>query len=340
MANELKQLLEKHLFNLEENKFETKHKYIPKYSNDVYLNRLFNSNKDNFEKIELELELIDNNSDKQDMFDYIRHYISCMPQFQTPGRVLSILILDKTSNHYLGILQLTTCLLNSELKDDYIGINKLNKGRLNKHIRDHSANMSICVPVQPFGFNFCGGKLLAMIAFSKELHSMYEQKYDHKLALISTTSINGKSIQYDRLKQFKFIGYTKGFGTCHIPVSICEKIKNYINENYSYYNVNKKSKWQYLKFAAEKLNVNSEKLFYHGQQRGIYIGITSSQSKEFLLSNNNKKNVFVFEQDKLQYLKEINYFWMKRWAMQRFLHLNSINNFKISEEHLINGQKN
>ena len=103
---------------------------------------------------------------------------------------------------------------------------------------------------------------------------------------------------------------------------------------------NKKSKWQYLKFAAEKLNVNSEKLFYHGQQRGIYIGITSSQSKEFLLSNNNKNNVFVFEQDKLQYLKEINYFWKKRWAMQRFLHLNSINNFKISEEHEINGHKN
>jgi hypothetical protein len=62
-----------------------------------------------------------------------------------------------------------------------------------------------------------------MLAFSIELHQFYEKRYFYSLALITTTSIHGKSIQYDRLKQLKLIGYTKGFGTNHISASFIEE---------------------------------------------------------------------------------------------------------------------
>ena len=73
----------------------------------------------------------------------------------------------------------------------------LNVRRCKKKIRDSGANISICVPLHPFGFNFCGGKLLAMLAFSKEV---YEYYYKKNIKLIfKTLSIN---ISYSRIKQY------------------------------------------------------------------------------------------------------------------------------------------
>lgn len=174
------------------------------------------------------------------------------------------------------------------------------------------------MPVQPFGFNFCGGKLLAMLAFSKEIHHFYVQKYGYPLAAITTTAIHGKSIQYDRLKQLKFIGYTKGYGCSHINASSLDKCKDYIKNNYPEFNIVKKSKWQCLKFTAEKIHMDTSSLFFHGQQRGIYIGLTDSNSKEFLSKKSESLN-----QDKLDSAQNIASFWRTRWAKQRFSHVNS-----------------
>lgn len=304
-------------FSVEQNKNETKWNYHPKYPDEYYSKLIWNSTKyEDIEKILIELLVVEN-ADQRDLFDYIRHRISSMPQSQTPGRTLSILVYDQYSRSYLGILQLTTDLLKSEFKDQFMGLDPNKRGRLKQHIRDHSANLSICVPVQPFGFNFCGGKLLAMLAFSIELHQFYEQRYSYPLALISTTSIHGKSIQYDRLKQLKFIGYTKGFGTSHIPQSFLIKAREYLRENHPECLEYKQSNWQLLKILAKKLNIDSSTLFYHGNERGIYAGWTGTDGKEFLLKK--RQN---FTRDKLQSANEITQFWMQRWARQRSTHLN------------------
>jgi hypothetical protein len=240
-----------------------------------------------------------------------------MPQCQIPGRVLSVLVYDQHSKCYLGIIQLTTDLLKSEFKDAYINLDVTKRGRLKQHIRDHSANLSICVPVQPFGFNFCGGKLLTMLAFSIELHELYEKRYSNSLALITTTSIHGKSVQYDRLKQLKFIGYTKGFGTSHIPASFMDKGKVYLKANCPESLLRKQSNWQLLKLLVQKLNIDGSQLFYHGQQRGIYCGWTGTNANEFIL-----KNITNFTKDKLESVDQCAAFWKQRWAQQRSTHLN------------------
>ena len=120
------------------------------------------------EKVQIQLIVV-KNDDQRDLFDYIRHIVSCMPQCQIPGRALSILVNDQHWKRYLGIVQLTTDLLKSEFKDEYMHLDPAKRGRPKQHIRDHSANLFICAPVQPFRFNFCGGKLLAMFAFSHRI---------------------------------------------------------------------------------------------------------------------------------------------------------------------------
>ncbi|CAF1074832.1 unnamed protein product [Adineta steineri] len=136
-------------------------------------------------------------------------------------------------------------------------------------------------------------------------------------SLITTTSIHGKSIQYDRLKQLKFIGYTKGFGTSHISASFMDKVREYLKVNNPEVLTRKQSKWQLLKFVAQKLNIDSSQLFYHGDQRGIYYGWTGTNANEFLL-----KTKMNFVQDKLQSVESTASFWKQRWAKQRATHLN------------------
>ena len=315
LKNDLLQQLQ-HI-SVEQNKSETKSNYSPKYNDSYYSKLIWNSvDFNDVENIQIQLVVVEND-DQRDMFDYIRHTISSMPQCQTPGRVLSILVYDQFSKCYLGIIQLTTDLLKSEHKDEFINLDPAKRGRFKQHIRDHSANLSICVPVQPFGFNFCGGKLLAMLAFSIELHEFYEKRYSNSLALITTTSIHGKSIQYDRLKQLKFIGYTKGFGTSHIPSSFITKSREYLKSTNPESFLRKQSNWQILKLVGQNLNIQNSQLFYHGQQRGIYCGWTGTDANEYLLKRRTN-----FTKDKLQSVNDIAAFWKQRWAKQRSVHLN------------------
>lgn len=302
---------------IEQNKNETKSKYIQQHSDEYYKTQIWSSTDFiDVEKIQVELKEV-KTLDDIDIFDFIRHNISSMPQFNMPGRVLNVLVYDRTSQKYIGIIQFTSDLLKSEHKDEFIGLEQSKRGRLQKHIRDHSVNLSICVPVQPFGYQFCGGKLLGMLSFSQEIHKLYTTKYSHQVALVVTTSIHGKSIQYDRLREMKLIGYTKGFGTGHINISTYEKIKSFLKQNYPQFDINHESKWQVLKFACDKLKLDTEKIFFHGQKRGIYAGWTSDKGKEFLLKQSNEDLV----QNKLKSVNDVVIFWKNRWAKQRSNHL-------------------
>lgn len=293
--------------------------FKPLFSKEYYDSLMFNSlSIDDVSNIKLELVFCENQKDI-DIFDYYRYNVSSMPQSKTPGRILRILVRDITSKKYLGIIQFSTDLLNSELKDSNIGINPTKKGRLKKHIRDNSANLSICVPLQPFGFNFCGGKLLAMLAFSKEIVSQFNNKYESNLAMISTTSIHGKSIQYDRLKELKYIGLTHGYGTCHIDQNFYEDCIDFIKESLPNANVKKMSKCRVLNITLQKLGLDKEYL-NHGQQRGIYVGFTGSEAKQFLL-----KDITEFDSNLLKNIDDICEFWKKRWAAQRHQNISKNN---------------
>jgi hypothetical protein len=83
-------------------------------------------------------------------------------------------------------------------------------------------NLSTCVSTQPFGYNTNGGKLLTSLAFSKEVYQYVYNKYNTHIHGITTMSIYGKSIQYDRLPQLKFVGYTNGNTTSAIPQEVDE----------------------------------------------------------------------------------------------------------------------
>jgi len=255
-------------------------------------------------------------SEETDLFNYFRH-TSSMPQFQIPGSV-QYLVRDEQTNKYLGIIQLSVDLLKSQYKDAYLGLEPRHRGRLKGHIRKNSANLSICVPLQPFGFNFCGGKLLAMLAFSKEVYRDFSiRKEGSVLAMIVTTSIHGKSVQYDRLEQLKYLGLTHGYGTGHVTDELYDQVKVFVKRNHPQFDLDDSSKHTTLSFALDRLGLGGGYL-HHGRQKGIYAGVTGTNSREYLL-----KKASTHNPDLLKSCDEIAEFWKARWAAQRYGHLKS-----------------
>jgi hypothetical protein len=69
------------------------------------------------------------------------------------------------------------------------------------------------VPVQPFGYNYLGGKLLCLLASSTYLKQQFDEKYGTDLKYFETTSLYGSTkgvSMYDGLKPFiRHVGDTE-----------------------------------------------------------------------------------------------------------------------------------
>lgn len=274
-------------------------------------------------KIKIELEFVENETQK-DIWNYYRRTVSSLKIYENNkilGRQIYILVKDNISQKYLGILSLSSDNYNYEDRDRYIGWSYKDKKKLH-----HLMNISTCVPLQPFGFNFNGGKLLACLAFSKEILKYFNDKYNDQLLGITTTSLYGKSIQYDRLKCLKFVGFTKGNTSHGVSTEITKLCNDYLKEfsnNKSTYN----KKFIILHKTFDKLNIPKDDILTTNP-KGIYFGFTCPESKNYLCGNTEKTpNPLKHSQNSIQQIFD---WWINRWAKQRYEHLklnNKLNDY-------------
>ncbi|NBP00279.1 MAG: DUF4338 domain-containing protein [Proteobacteria bacterium] len=236
------------------------------------------------------------------MYQYYRKKVSSLPFTGVIGRSIRILVKDTISGMYLGIMCLSSDVYYLGGRDKYLEWNETNK----KHLLNNVMNLSCCVPLQPFGYNTNGGKLLAKLAFSREVYEYYLKKYHQPLLGIITTSINGKSIQYDRLGELKFIGYTKGFGSVYIPNNIYQMCVEYNNQWKIITRKDRIDRFSFLKQIVSHIGLNKG-LLNHGKQRGIYYGYVFSTKFDTLNPNT----------DELKQVSKIYQDWYSRWAQKR-----------------------
>jgi hypothetical protein len=125
-----------------------------------------------------------------------------------PGRTLKWIITEDTTNKIVGVIRFGSPTINSKPRNDYFGevlpLSKIN----------HEFVMGFnIVPVQPFGYNYLGGKLLALLASSNELKRQFDTKYGTNLHYFETTSLYGTTkgvSMYDGLKPYiRHIGDTE-----------------------------------------------------------------------------------------------------------------------------------
>ena len=147
------------------------------------------------------------------------------------GRFMRFIVMNEVDDTYLGVISIGSDFITLGSRDKHIGWTKEHKianGMLN-----YSAMGSSISPTQPLGYNFVGGKLIALMTCSDVVEKAWNKKYKkEKLVGITTTSLYGSYSQYTRLKHWRKCGTTEGKINIEPSDSTFALIRRYVKENY------------------------------------------------------------------------------------------------------------
>jgi Domain of unknown function (DUF4338) len=165
--------------------------------------KLFNDPSVNPLEMSLEIQEIDGK-----LFNQIVTPIATFPIESQIGRKLVLGVKETNTDRWVGFIRLASPVSSIRPRNEYFGMSlPLNI------VNQHFVNGQTIVPVQPFGFNYLGGKLLSMISTSNEVREMFNKKYNTDLLMFETTSLYGSSksvSMYDGLEPYiKFRGLTE-----------------------------------------------------------------------------------------------------------------------------------
>jgi hypothetical protein len=147
------------------------------------------------------------------IWDYLRHTISSAPHKGRIGRQLHYFVVDLYSKGVMGVIDVGSDVEALTNRDKYVGWTDISTRR---NMLKYIGNLGSAVAVGPFG-SLTGGKLISVLSTSKEVGADWMERYGDDLAAICTTSLFGKSSQYNRLKEFKYLGdKVSSFGSSFI----------------------------------------------------------------------------------------------------------------------------
>ena len=133
-------------------------------------------------------------------FDTMLEMTASFSPDENPGKTLKLLVMETTTNTAVGFIRFGSPLINSKPRNDYLG------GVPDLDIFNKRAIMGFnIVPVQPFGYNYLGGKLMAAICCSHASRRMLNEKYDTEFCLFETTSLYGNikgASMYDGMRPY------------------------------------------------------------------------------------------------------------------------------------------
>ena len=133
-----------------------------------------------------------------------------------PGRELRWIVYEKNSKQILGFIRFGSPTINSKPRNEWLG-QPANLSIFNRH----SVMGFAIVPSQPFGYNYLGGKLLALMCVSHFAREHLNEVFDKNIGWFETTSLYGSTTsasQYDGLKPFiryKGLTYSKFLPLLH-----------------------------------------------------------------------------------------------------------------------------
>ena len=263
-----------------------------------------------------------------------------------PGREMKWIIYEKNTQKIVGFIRLGSPTINSKPRNLWLG-----------HAPDlsifnrHAAMGFVIVPSQPFGYNYLGGKLLALLCCSHFAREAMNESFEKDIALFETTSLYGSvtdASQYDGLKPFmRYKGLTE---SKFLPL-LHDDIFHKLHDHFTYLNNNtpltdnkassKKMKRQTKMISIVKNSLDDkDKLELLNKTLSAAFGIT--QKKRFYISDygySNVREVILGEQKEL--LRGQNWEkhdldniikWWKKKATKRYEKLKADGRFRTNVE--------
>jgi hypothetical protein len=160
----------------------------------------------------------------------LRYFVCSGPTAPSPGRGLRVIVMDKKTMTFLGIMELASDFAALKPRDDYIGWSKEHK-EVNKRL-NYLAMGSTIVPTQPLGYNYVGGKFMSLLLCSDEIEKAWNAKYKEPMLAITTTSMYGGFSQYNSLKYWKKCGSTEGKIRLEPDDEVGLKLRHWMRDNY------------------------------------------------------------------------------------------------------------
>jgi hypothetical protein len=250
------------------------------------------------ERIRPRLVIVRPDSEDELLFRYARLHWS-IPVSAGYGRRLRFVVYDDANGKLMGIFGLGDPVFSLGPRDRWIGWDKSAQSARLQCLMD----LFVLGAVPPYSYLLCG-KLIALLATSREVQAAFRRKYHGsrafisgkpltaRLALLTTTSALGRSSLYNRLTfegrpVFHSLGYTRGSGEFHFGNGFYSDLRALAEANCEA--TAKDARWgtgfrnrrELLRKALPLLGLSRE-LVYHGVQREIYAAPLAHNAAEFL----------------------------------------------------------
>lgn len=278
----------------------------------------------------------------------IRRMIHTMDFTANPGRNVKINVKDRVSGKLLGQISLASDVTALGVRDNYIGWtkdDKFVKGKLN-----NTTIASTIVCTQPLGYNFLGGKLIAMMTTVPEVRNYWKTKYDNVLIAVGTTSLYGIHSQYNGIPLFKTLGESAGkisikpddkfYDPWHqwlkenkadwyMENITRERARNGANMGYEANGPVSGIKQKILGQIFKECGIKATE-YHHGFKRGVYMAMMYENGNDFLCDRITEDQLVLKDKFK-QGVEYINKWW-KKHAISRYTKLHEEG--RLKPEHL------
>ena len=178
--------------------------------------------------MDMDLELVEIDSKE---FTELTTQIASFPIESQIGRKLTLGLKERKSNTWVGFVRISSPVSSIKPRNNFFG-ESLRLDKVNPHIY----NGQTIVPVQPFGFNYLGGKLMSLVCISNEVRDMFNKKYGTNILVFETTSLYGNTktnSQYDGLEPYiKYKGLTESTNLLTPIDEIYFELRNKCREHY------------------------------------------------------------------------------------------------------------
>lgn len=276
------------------------------------------------ERIEPELREVEPGTRLESIFRWWNIVWWSLPYERAYGRQMRFVVWDRHHDAPIGLIGLQSPILSWAPRDKHLGIAPKD--------RDYWVNQSLSAQrigaLPPYN-DILGGKLVTLLMTSNVIRKRFQEKYAHaktvmqgrtlpaNLLFITTTGAYGKSSIYNRLKfndspVAKFIGYTKGCGTFHIPNTLYEDMLSFLKcmgiDTRRGYGSGPSRKLRLIDEALGRLGFTNG--VTHGVQRALYL---------FPLAQNLLKVIEGFEKPEWhdRSPEALTLHWRQRWLPKR-----------------------
>ena len=266
-----------------------------------------------------------------------------------PGRELRWMVYEKRSQQVLGFIRFGSPTINSKPRNIWLG-NQPNLSIFNRH----AVMGFVIVPSQPFGYNYLGGKLLALLCVSHFARETLNEVFEKDIGLFETTSLYGSTTsasQYDGLKPYmRYKGLTESKFLPLLHADAFHKLHDHFTKlNGNQPLTDNKASSKKMKRQTKMISwiKNSLKEYGHDDKLSKFNAVIDmafglTQKKRFYISDYgyaNIREVLLGEEDKLRKGQNWDKFhleniisWWKRKATKRYDKLKQDGRFRDNVE--------